>query len=72
MAAEQPVQGRHAEVAQVLVVDGVELAVGDQLAKVGHFDHRDAVLLDQRGDAVDETVGIGNVGEHVVSDDHVG
>ena len=70
--AQQVVDRRHREVAQVLVVDGVELAVVDQVAHVGKLDDRHAVGLEQGGDAGHETVGVGHVGQHVVGVDDVG
>jgi hypothetical protein len=43
VAAEQALERGHRKVAQVLVIDRVELAVLDQVDHVGHLQHRDAV-----------------------------
>ena len=72
MPIEQCVERRHREVAQVLVVDRVELEAFDQLAHVRHLDLGDPVVGEDGRDALDEPVEIGDVGEHVVRDDHVG
>ena len=69
---EQCVERRHGEVAQVLVVDRVELEAFDQLAHVRHLDLGDPVVGEDGRDALDEPVEIGDVGEHVVRDHHVG
>ncbi len=72
VALEQILQRRDREVAQVLVVDRVELAVIDQIPHVGRFDHGDAGVFEQCGDAGHETVGVGHVCQHVVGVNHVG
>ena len=72
MAPEQLIERRDREVAQVLMVDRVELAVVDQIDQIGHLQDRDAVLFEQGGDALDQAVQVGHVGEHVVGEDHVG
>ena len=51
----------------MLVVDRVELGVLDQVAHVRHFDDRDAVVGEQRRDPAHESVGVGDVGQHVVA-----
>ena len=71
-AAKQPIERGQREVAQVLVVDRVELAVVEHVLDVRHLDHRHAVRLQQRPDAGDEAVQIGDVGEHVVGVEDVG
>ena len=72
MAPEQLVERGDREVAQVLMVDRVELAVVDQIDQIGHLQDRDAVLFEQGRDALDQAVEVGDVGQHVVGDDHVG
>ena len=62
MPPEQLLQGGHGEVAEVLVIDGVKLAVVHQVLDVGNFDHRDAVLLEENAYSLDKTVEIRNVG----------
>ena len=72
MTIEQCLERRHREVAQVLVVDRVELEAFDQLAHVRHFDLRDPVVGEDGRDALDEPIQIRDVGEHVVRDHHIG
>ncbi len=72
MAPEEVVQRGDREVAQVLVVDGVELAVVDEILDVRHLDDCNAVVLEQARDAAHEAVGVGHVGEDVVGVDDVG
>ena len=72
VAIEQRVERRHREVAEVLVVDRVELEAFDQLAHVRHLDLGDPVVGEDGRDALHEPVQVGHVGEHVVRDDHVG
>ena len=71
MPAQQVIHRGDGEVAEVLVVDGVELAVVDQVAHVGELDHGHAVVLQQGGDAGHEAVGVGHVGQDVVGVDDV-
>ena len=66
------VDGSGGEIAQVLVVDGVELAMLDQVADVGELEDPNAIVLEQDFDAIDEAVGVGDMREHIVADDHVG
>ena len=56
----------------MLVVDGVELDVLDEVAHVRVLDGEQAVVGEQDGEAADEVVQVGHVGHHVVGDDHVG
>ncbi len=72
VAAEQPVQGRQRVVAEVLVVDRVELALGDHVAHVRRLEDRHAIVGQQQLEAADEAVEVGNVGEHVVGVHHRG
>ncbi len=70
--ADQSVDRAAREVAEVLVVDRVELGVFDEVADVGVLHRHDAVVGQEDGHALDEAVEIGDVGHHVVGDDHVG
>src|SRR6516164_4461329 len=72
MHPKQMIQGGYGEVAEMFVVNGIEFAMVDEILHVGHLDNRDAVVLQQETNALNETVQIGNVGEDVVADDHVG
>src|SRR6266851_544939 len=64
--AEQRLQRDEREVAEVLVVDRVELERLDHRLDVGDLDDRHAVRLQHLGDARDKTVEVAYVGEHVV------
>ncbi len=70
--AEELVQGGDGEVAQVLVVDGVELDVIDQIDNVGALDDGHAGRLQHGFDAGDEAVEVGHVGQDVVGQEDVG
>ena len=72
MAPEQAFDRGDREVAEMLVIDRVELAVVDQVAHVVHLDHGDAVVLEQRRDSVDESVRVRDVREHVVGMHDIG
>ena len=72
MPCHQGVDRRAGEVAEVLVVDGVELDVLDEVAHVGVLDREDPVVGEQHGEPADEVVEVGYVRHHVVRDDHVG
>ena len=61
----------HGVVAEVFVVDGVELELVDEVAHIGRVDDGDAASLQQRGDPGDEAVGVRNMGEDVVGVDHI-
>ncbi len=54
------------------MVDRVELAVVDQVLHVRRLDDGDAVVLQQRRDARDDAVEVGDVGQHVVGVNDVG
>ncbi len=71
VSGEQRVKRLQREVAEVLVVDRVELDLVDELPDVRNLDHGDAVRLQEPGDALDEPVEIGNVRENVVCVDDV-
>ena len=72
VAGHQRLDGRTREVAVVLVVDGVELDMLDEVADVGVLDGQHAVVGEQGGESADEVVEVGHVGHHVVGHDHVG
>src|ERR1700722_947778 len=71
MITEQAGKRRHREIAEMLVVNGVELALLDQVDNVRRFNHCDAGGLQQGGDAVDEAVEVGHVSEHIVGQEDV-
>src|SRR6185312_3752058 len=66
VALEQIAQRGDREVAQVLVIDRVELAVIDEIAHVRCFDDCNTIVLQQRRDAGNEAVRVGDVGQDVV------
>ena len=72
VAAHEGVDRRAREVAEVLVVDRVELRVVDQVLDVGVLDRRDAVVREQDRDPLHEAVQSRRVRHHVVGHDHVG
>ena len=72
VAAEERVERGQGEVAQVLMVDGVELVPLHEVAHVGHFEDGLAVVGEKEREAFEEAVRVGRVGEHVVGDHEVG
>src|SRR5579885_672694 len=72
VGGEQALQGSHRVVALVLVVDGVELDVVEQVPQIGKLEHGHAGWLQQRADPGGENVQLGHVGQDVVADDYVG
>ena len=72
MAPHQLVDGRAREVAEVLVVDRVELAVVDQVLDVRVLDRRQPVVGEQDRESLDEAVQRRRVRHDVVRDDQVG
>src|SRR6516165_5215101 len=72
MTAEKLVQRRYREIAEMLVIDGVELAAIDHVPDIGHLERRQAVFLQQRVDSLYEAMSISDVSEDVVTDDQIG
>ena len=70
--AKEIVQRGDGEVAQVLVVDRVELDALDQLPHVGNLDDNDAIVFEHNAHARDDAVEVRDVREHVVGVYHVG
>ena len=64
-------EGGQREVAQVLVVDRVELAPVEQVLDVRHLDHGNPGRSEHLGHARDEPVEVRHVREHVVGVEHV-
>src|ERR671918_2271025 len=71
MPTEEDVECGQREVAEVFMVDRVELEVIDEIAKVRHLDLSDAVIREDRRDTLHEPVQVRNVCEHVVRDEDV-
>src|SRR4051812_16016314 len=72
VSPEQPIQRSYREIAQMLVINGIEFDVLDEVLQVGNFDHGNTVVLQDRADPGDETVRVCDVGEHVVCMHDVG
>ena len=72
MGGEDPAQGEHREVREVLVVDRVELVVGQEPEQVRHLDREEAVVGEQDREATDEVVDVGHLGQDVIADEQVG
>lgn len=72
VAGEDVADHAEGEVAEVLVVDGVELVAFHEALEVGEFHGDGAVRLEETLHAGDEIVDVGDVGEDIVSDDEVG
>ena len=53
------------------MIDGVELALLDQVDNVRRLDHGDTRGLQQCLDAVDETVQVSDVREHIVGQEDI-
>ena len=70
--SEELAYGRDREITKMLMINRVVLDVPNQLAHIGDFDHRDTIWLEQGRDPGDETVGVGDVCQHVVGMDNVG
>src|SRR5438094_7857530 len=72
MSPKQLIQSGHGEVALVLVVDGVKLAMIHEVLDIRHLDHCHASLLQKNAYAFDEPVEVRDVRQNIVGDDHVG
>jgi hypothetical protein len=70
-AGEQGLKRGDREIEDVLVIDGVEFGVFDEIDRVGKFEDNTAFRLQERFQAADELVGVGCVGEDVVAEDQV-
>ena len=69
---EDPFNRVEREIGKVLVVDGVELGVFDELQQVGEFQRNGAVGLEDSFEAASEVVDVGHVGIDVVASNQVG
>jgi hypothetical protein len=56
----------------MLVVDGVELELGDEVAHIGYLDHRDAARLEYMAEPGGEAIGVRNVCDDGVRVNDVG
>ncbi len=72
VSRHQRVDRRAREVAVVLVVDGVELDVLDEIAHVRVLDREQPVVGEQRREPADEVIEVGDVRHDVVGDDYIG
>ena len=69
---KQPGCGGHRVVAQMFVINRVELAVIDEIPNIGDFDDGNTGVAEENPDPVDDTRQIRNVRKHVVCVNHVG
>ena len=72
MAAEQCVGTRNRKVAEMFMIDGVELAFLDQIAHIRKLDNGHAIVPEHRPDAGDKIVRIGNMRDDIIGDKQVG
>src|SRR5690348_2579011 len=70
--AKETVQRRHRKIAEVLVVDSIELAMVDQRLDVRRLNHGYPVLFENARDCGDETIDIRYVGQNVIGVNNVG
>src|SRR4051812_2809482 len=66
VSGEKAIERGGGEVAEVLVVDRVELAAIEHLLYVGDLDHRNSVGAEEPGDSVDEATQVSDVRQDVV------
>ena len=64
--------GDEREIGKVLVVDRVELVLGDEAPEMRDLDGHNPVRCQQMGDAGNEVVELGHLRQHVIGDDQVG
>ena len=57
------------KIGKMLMVDGIELGLFDELQQMWKFEADDAVRLKQNGKSGNEIIDIRNVSEDVISDD---
>src|SRR5437016_6204327 len=71
MALEQRLQRRQTEVKNVLMINGIELAVFDEIRRVGKFQDDTAMRLEQSAKSANEIIGIRRVGKDIVAEDQI-
>src|SRR5579871_4605248 len=64
--------GEEREIREMLVIDRVELVLGDEPHEMRDLDGGDAARLHQNADAGDEGVEVRHLREDVVADDEIG
>jgi hypothetical protein len=72
MPSKQGDESGQGEVEDVLVIDGVELEVFDEVAGVREFEDDATCGSDECGEAGDEIVYVGDVGEDIVGENEIG
>src|SRR5437899_4853245 len=72
VAGEQRLKRGDREIENVLVVDGVEFGMFDEIDGVRKFEDDTAFWLEECFQAGDEVVGVWSMGEDVVAEDEVG
>ena len=69
---EQRLERSECEIENVLVIDGVELSVLDEIRAVRELQRDTAIWLEQGFEASDEVIRVRRVGEDVVAENQVG
>src|SRR5262245_64809808 len=59
-------------VAEVVVIDGVDLELGDHVANIWRLDHGNTIRLEHLLEPTDKRIGIGNVSKHVMGVYNIG
>jgi hypothetical protein len=72
VTGEQGLKGGDREIENVLVVDGVEFSMFDEINGVREFEDDTAFGLEECFEAGDEVVAVWSVSEDVVAEDEVG
>ena len=68
----EPIDRGARVVAEVLVVDGIELAMIDEFPHIRVLDSDETIILEEMRHPGHEAIQIGDVGENVVGDDDIG
>src|SRR5262249_22248477 len=71
MFAEEAFQCGHREVTQMLMINGIEFAMLDEINQVGDFDHENSALFEKQRNPINETTKVCDVCEDVVGEEYV-
>ena len=72
MPSEKTIESSDGEIAEMLMVNGVKLAVVNQIDDIGHFNDGDARVLQQQTNTRHKAVEIGHMSQHIISQKYVG
>src|SRR5687767_4456301 len=64
-------QGNQGEIEDVLVVNGVELEVFNQVTGIRKLENDSSLRREKRSEGRDESIGVGHVCEHIVSQQQI-